>query len=199
LDTALLKRGMDFVYYLIADRMVDGNFPILDLLTEELEILEEEVLSNPQRENLSRIFELKHQLIGMRKVLSPQRDVLAALTKLDHPHLAERTLHYFRDVYDHLMRITESIEANRDLLGNTLEAYLSSVSQRTNEIMKYLTIMSAVFLPLAFVVGFFGQNFQNLIGVRDWMQSDAMMWGMVLLCVTIPLIMIAWFKRKNWV
>jgi len=97
------------------------------------------------------------------------------------------------------MRITESIEANRDLLGNALEAYLSSVSQRTNEIMKYLTIMSAVFLPLAFVVGFFGQNFQNLIGITNWMQSDSLMWGMVILCVTIPVVMILWFKRKGWV
>lgn len=198
-DASLLKRGVDFVFYLIADRMVDGNFPILDLAAEELEILEEEVLSNPRRENLTRIFELKHQLVSMRKVLSPQRDVLGALTKVEHPYIAERTLHYFRDVYDHLIRITESIEANRDLLGNALEAYLSSVSQRTNEIMKYLTIMSAVFLPLAFVVGFFGQNFQNLIGIKDWMQSDSLMWGMVIMCLTIPVIMIIWFKRKGWV
>jgi magnesium transporter len=198
-DSNLLKRGVDFVYYMIADRMVDGNFPILDLAAEELETLEEEVLSNPQRENLTRIFELKHQLVSMRKVLSPQRDVLGALTKLEHPYIAEKTLHYFRDVYDHLMRITESIEANRDLLGNALEAYLSSVSQRTNEIMKYLTIMSAVFLPLAFVVGFFGQNFQNLIGIKDWMQSDSLMWGMVVMCATIPVVMIIWFKRKGWV
>ncbi|HET9237651.1 MAG TPA: magnesium/cobalt transporter CorA [Oligoflexus sp.] len=198
-DANLLKRGVDFVLYMIADRMVDGNFPILDLAAEELEVLEEEVLSNPRRENLTRIFALKHQLVSMRKVLSPQRDVFGALTKLDHPYIAERTLHYFRDVYDHLIRITESIEANRDLLGNALEAYLSSVSQRTNEIMKYLTIMSAVFLPLAFVVGFFGQNFQNLIGMQDWMQSDSLMWGMVILCVTIPVVMIIWFKRKGWV
>ena len=198
-DVNLVKRGADFVFYMIADRMVDGNFPILDLAAEELEALEEEVLSNPKRESLTRIFELKHQLVSMRKVLSPQRDVLGALTKLDHPYISERTLHYFRDVYDHLIRITESIEANRDLLGNALEAYLSSVSQRTNEIMKYLTIMSAVFLPLAFVVGFFGQNFQNLVGITNWMQSDSLMWGMVILCVTIPLVMIIWFKRKGWV
>jgi magnesium transporter len=198
-DGTLMRRGVDFIYYLIADRMVDGNFPILDLVTEELEELEEEVLSNPKRENLTRIFELKHQLVRMRKVLSPQRDVLAALTKLNDPHISERSLHYFRDVYDHLMRINESIESNRDMLGNAREAYLSSVSQRTNEIMKHLTIMSAVFLPLAFVVGFFGQNFHNLLGIHDWTQSDFLMWSMVALCVGIPLIMILWFKRKDWV
>jgi len=198
-DPATLRRGVDFAFYLIADRMVDGNFPILDLVTEELEVLEEEILSNPQRENLTRIFELKHQLVNMRKVMSPQRDVLAALTKLDDPHISERSLHYFRDVYDHLMRINESIEANRDLLGNALEAYLSSVSQRTNEIMKHLTTMSAVFLPLAFVVGFFGQNFQQLVGINGWMHSASMMWVMIGLCIGIPIVMVVWFRRKGWV
>jgi magnesium transporter len=198
-DPATLRRAVDFVYYLIADRMVDGNFPILDLVTEELETLEEEILSSSQREHLTRIFELKHQLVNMRKVMSPQRDVLAALTKLDNPHISERSMHYFRDVYDHLMRINESIEANRDLLGNALEAYLSSVSQRTNEIMKYLTIMSAVFLPLAFVVGFFGQNFQQLVGISGWMQSASMMWVMIALCLGIPFGMVVWFRRKRWI
>ncbi|HYX36374.1 MAG TPA: magnesium/cobalt transporter CorA [Oligoflexus sp.] len=198
-DGSLMRRGVDFIYYLIADRMVDANFPILDLVTEELELLEEEVLSDPQRENLTRIFELKHLLVSMRKVLSPQRDVLAVLTKLSDGYISERSLHYFRDVYDHLMRINESIEANRDLLGNAREAYLSSVSQRTNEIMKHLTIMSAVFLPLAFVVGFFGQNFHNLLGIADWTQSDPLMWSMVGLCAGIPLVMFLWFKRRDWV
>ncbi|WP_141735155.1 magnesium/cobalt transporter CorA [Oligoflexus tunisiensis] len=198
-DGLLMRRGADFLYYLIADRLVDGNFPILDLVTEELESLEEEVLSEPQRENLSRIFELKQQLVCMRKVLSPQRDVLAALTRLDHPYISNRTQHYFRDVYDHLTRINESIEANRDLLSNALEAYLSSVSQRTNEIMKHLTIMSAVFLPLTFVVGFFGQNFHTLIGLPQWMESNGLMWVMIILCAIIPVVMIIWFKRRNWV
>jgi magnesium transporter len=100
----------------------------------------------------------------MRKVLSPQRDVFALLAKRDDFRVSKRTSLYFRDVYDHLARITESIEANRDLLGNALEAYLSTVSNRTNEIMKYLTIMGAVFLPLSFMVGFFGQNFDDLPG-----------------------------------
>jgi magnesium transporter len=198
-DGLLMRRGADFLYYMIADRLVDGNFPILDHVTEELEALEDAVLSDPQRENLTRIFDLKQQLVCMRKVLSPQRDVLAALAKLDLPYIGDRTLHYFRDVYDHLTRINESIEANRDLLSNALDAYLSSVSQRTNEIMKHLTIMSAVFLPLTFVVGFFGQNFHSLIGIPQWMDSNAMMWVMIILCAIIPVFMFLWFKRRDWV
>jgi magnesium transporter len=197
-EPALLQRGVDFAYYLVADGIVDDNFPILDRIADELEELEDSVLAAPRRKDLQRIFELKHHLVAMRKVLSPQRDVLGLLTKRGDAHVSERTAVYLRDVYDHLVRINESIEASRDLLGNALEAYLSAVGQRTNEIMKSLTLMSAIFLPLAFVVGFFGQNFENLPYFRGWVHSDRLMWGMVATCVALPLAMVGWFKRKNW-
>jgi magnesium transporter len=197
-DPALLTRGVDFISYLVTDGIVDGCFPILDLVADELEELEASVLTKPIRSDLSRIFELKHHLITMRKVLSPQRDVIAMLAKRGDSRVSERTALYFRDVYDHLVRLNESIEAHRDLLGNTLDAYLSAVGQRTNEIMKALTIMSAVFLPLAFVVGFFGQNFDNLPGLKEWVHSDSLMWIMVVMCVTIPLALLFWFRRKGW-
>jgi magnesium transporter len=197
-EPKILKRGVDFAYYLVADGIVDDNFPILDCIADELEELEDSVLSAPQRKDLQRIFELKHHLVAMRKVLSPQRDVLGLLAKRGDAHVSERTAVYLRDVYDHLVRINESIEASRDLLGNALEAYLSAVGQRTNEIMKYLTIMSAVFLPLAFVVGFFGQNFADLPFVEDWVHSKGLMWGMVATCVALPAAMLAWFRRKDW-
>ncbi len=197
-EPKLLERGMPFVYYLVADGIVDDNFPILDRIADELEELEDSVLATPQRRDLQRIFELKHHLVSMRKVLSPQRDVLGLLTKRGDARIDERTAVYLRDVYDHLVRINESIEANRDLLGNALDAYLSAVGQRTNEIMKYLTIMSAVFLPLAFVVGFFGQNFDNLALLKEWVHSDALMWVMIVICLATPLGMLAWFKQKGW-
>lgn len=197
-EPALIARGLDFVYYLIADGIVDDTFPILDLVADELEELEDSVLASPRRRDLQRIFELKHHLVAMRKVLSPQRDVLGLLAKRGDPRVSERTSLYLRDVYDHLVRINESIEANRDLLGNALEAYLSAVGQRTNEIMKALTILSSVFLPLAFVVGFFGQNFEDLPGVDDWVHSDALMWAMIATCAATPLTMLAWFRYKKW-
>jgi magnesium transporter len=197
-DPKLLERGVDFAYYLVADGLVDDNFPILDRIADELEGLEDSVLSSPRHEDLQRIFELKHHLVSMRKVLSPQRDVLGLLAKRGEAHVSERTAVYLRDVYDHLVRINESIETNRDLLGNALDAYLSAVGQRTNEIMKHLTLLSAVFLPLAFVVGFFGQNFDDMPLLKGWMHSDAMMWTMIALCATIPVGMWAWFKHKGW-
>jgi magnesium transporter len=197
-EPRLFARGVDFVYYLIADGIVDNNFPILDLIADELEELEDSVLSSPKREDLQRIFQLKHHLVAMRKVLSPQRDVLGLLAKRGDSHIQERTAVYLRDVYDHLVRINESIEANRDLLGNALDAYLSAVGQRTNEIMKHLTILSAIFLPLAFVVGFFGQNFVNLAFVKDWVHSDTLMWIMVGICAATPVAMLGWFKYRDW-
>ncbi len=197
-EAKLIERGLDFVYYLIADGIVDDNFPILDQIADELEELEDAVLASPQRSDLQRIFALKHHLVAMRRVLSPQRDVLGLLAKRGDSRVSERTSLYLRDVYDHLVRINESIETNRDLLGNALDAYLSAVGQRTNEIMKYLTIMSAVFLPLAFIVGFFGQNFDNLPFLHGWTHHDGPMWTMVALCIGVPAGMLIWFRKKGW-
>ena len=197
-DPSLFERGVDFAYYLVVDGIVDDNFPILDRVADELVELEDSILADSKPEDLERIFELKRHLVTMRKVLSPQRDVLGLLSRRGYQHISERTAIYLRDVYDHLLRINESVEANRDLLANTLEAYLSTVSRRTNEIMKYLTLMSAVFLPLSFVVGFFGQNFDNLPLFKGWVHSDALMWIMVATCVLIPGGLLAWFKRKRW-
>jgi magnesium transporter len=197
-EPATFERGVGFVYYLIADGLVDDNFPILDRVADELDELEDAVLHAPRRADLQRIFELKHHLVSMRKVLSPQRDVIGLLAKRGDSRINEQTAVYLRDVYDHLVRINESIEANRDLLSNALEAYLSAVSQRTNEIMKYLTVMSAVFLPLSFVVGFFGQNFDNLPYLKEWVHSDRLMHVMIAICLAVPAGMLAWFKRKDW-
>lgn len=198
-NPALLERGVDFVYYLIASRLVDANFPILDAITDELEDVEDRVLSAPERRDLSRIFELKRRLVLMRKVLSPQRDTMVMLARRGDPRVSERSSLYFRDVHDSLVRLNESIEANRDLLGNALDAYLSAVSNRTNEIMKSLTLLSAVFLPLAFIVGFFGQNFEDLPGTPHWMSSEALMRVMVGLCLGTPLAMYLWFRLRRWI
>ena len=197
-EPKLLERGPDFAYYLVADGIVDDNFPILDRIADELDVIEDSVLASPQTKDLHRIFELKHALVNMRKVLSPQRDVLGQLAKRGDERIDERTAIYLRDVYDHLVRINESIEANRDLLGNALDAYLSAVGQRTNEIMKYLTVMSALFLPLSFVVGFFGQNFEDMPFLKGWTRSDGLMWAMIMLCFSVPAVMLGWFRHKRW-
>jgi magnesium transporter len=193
-DAALMKKGVDFLYYLICDRMVDDNFPIIDYIADELEQIEDQVLENAEKSTLNRIFALKGQLVLMRKILSPQRDVMAGLSRRgDDERINERTAFYFRDVHDHLARIVESIEGNRDLLGNALEAYMSAQSQRTNEIMKALAILSAVFMPLTFITGFFGQNFEHLP-----FGSDALMYTMIASCFLLPGVLLIWFKKRRW-
>jgi magnesium transporter len=193
-----LERGADFLYYLVADALVDAGFPILDRIGDELEALESDVLLTPHREQFARIFELKRVLVNMRRVLIPQRDMISMLARRGDARVSERTALYFRDVHDHLLRLGEAIEANRDLLGNSVDAYLSSVSNRTNEVMKYLTILSAVFLPLSFVVGFFGQNFHVLPGLGQWMDSRFLSSVMVGTCFAVPVLLVWWFRRKGW-
>jgi magnesium transporter len=192
-DPALGRRGPDFLMYLVADAVVDANFPILDLVADDLEEIENAVLERAQRSDLARIFSLKRTLVEMRKVLSPERDVFSLLSKRGDPRVSEKTSLYFRDVYDHLSRIAEGLEAARDLLGNALDAYLSTSANRTNEIMKRLTLLSAVFLPLTFITGFFGQNFEHLP-----YHSDAFMYSMITACALIPTAMVLLFKRSGW-
>jgi magnesium transporter len=192
-DAGLSRRGADFLYYLLVDAMVDANFVILDQISDTLDHIEDVVLHEHDRKHLQDIFTLKKTLVSMRRVLSPQRDVFALLAKRGHPCVSDRTSLYFRDVYDHLVRIYESIDTARDLLGNALDAYLSMVAQRTNDVMKQLTILSAIFLPLTFVTGFFGQNFEHLP-----FKSVPLMWGMLAACVVIPVGMVAWFYRSRF-
>jgi magnesium transporter len=192
-DLALLKRGVDFVHYLLLDKLVDENFPILDRIADELESIEEDVLKHPREDSLARIFALKQRLVMMRKVLSPQRDVVGALARRDDAIIHGKTSFYFRDVFDHLSRAVESIEANRDILSNALDAYHSATSQRTNEIMKALALLSAVFMPLTFITGFFGQNFEAMP-----FSSVPLMWGMLGSLVLSPAFLLFWFKSRRW-
>ncbi len=192
-DAGLARRGADFMYYLIVDAIVDKNFQLLDDLSDALDDIEDAVLNRSERRDLAHIFKLKKTLVLLRRVLSPQRDVFAILAKRGHACIKEATSVYFRDVYDHLTRIYESIDTARDLLGNALDAYLSMVAQRTNDIVKRLTILSAVFLPLTFLTGFFGQNFAGLpVG------SNEVMWAAIGTMLALPVVMLVWFKRSGW-
>ena len=130
-DPGLGRRGPDFLYYLLVDAIVDANFQILDDLSDALDEIEDAVLGRAEKRDLEHIFKLKKTLVVLRRILSPQRDVFAILAKRGHPCVKEQTSLYFRDVYDHLTRIYESIDAGRDLLGNALDAYLSSGPTRS--------------------------------------------------------------------
>ncbi len=190
----IAARGPDFWLYLISDRLTDGHSSLLHELADSIERLEERVLAKPSRKGIEGLFALKRSLVLLRRILSPTRDVLAALCKRGDPRVGERTAVYFRDVHDHLVRVVEELEADRDLLGNALDAYLSMSANRTNEVVKQLTLFSVIFLPLSFITGFFGQNFTSIIPYdKAWT-----FYLMLLLCGATPLSLILWFRSKGW-
>lgn len=193
-DGATARRGVDFMRYLIADGMIDGLFLVVDQLASRMEEVEDALLERSSTPaTLEEILRLKRHLVSLRRMLPAQRDVLAQLAKRENVLINNQTAPYFRDVYDHVLRVSESVEANRELLGNVLDAHQWTVSQRTNEIVKRLTIVSAVFLPLTFITGFFGQNFEGLpFGSNQWMLA------MLMSCAFVPVGMLWFFLRSKW-
>ncbi len=197
-DGQLLGRGTDFIYYLVVDLLTDNNFPVLEQIGELLDGLEGSILQSkePKHDNLGGLYSLRRALVRMRRALSPQRDVMGSLFRHGGTTcVSERTAPYFRDVYDHLTRIYESIEAGRDLLSSCIDAHVSTIGQRTNEIMKQLTILSAVLLPMTFISGFFGMNFQSMP-----FTSPIMFWlAMFMMFIMIPVGMVYWIRGKGWI
>ncbi len=189
--TASLGRGADFVAYMVADELVDANFEILERFSEALDKLEQAMVEHPTPAHLRRAFVLRRTLVRLRSVLSPQRDVVAILSRSGIKYISDKTSLYFRDIYDHLVRIYEQIDSARDLLGNILDLYLSVVANRTNDVTRQLTIFATIFLPMSFVVGFFGQNFQLV-------SNDTYFFPALGLLLAIPLTMVIWFRRKGW-
>jgi magnesium transporter len=192
-DKGKIKTSPDFLLYLLADQLVDRYFPIMDDIEEEIGKLEDEILAQPDRQTLNRIFMLKQQLVYLRKTAGPKRELFHALSGRRFPLISARTELYFRDVYDHLVRIYEVIETSRDLLSNALDAYLSVVSNRLNEVMKRLTLVATVFMPLSFIVGFGGMNFEAI----PFAEPLAFLLIVAVIVLT-PLIMMIWFWRKEW-
>jgi magnesium transporter len=188
-----------FLLYRVLDALTDSFFPVLSELDNEIDTLESAVLENPTSAQLQRLFALKRQLIAMRKVVTPQRDIFARsideLAELPGLQLDERD--YFRDIYDHLIRISDLIDSYRDLLSGATDLYLSTVSNKQNDVMKQLTVIATIFLPLSFITGFFGQNFSYL--VTDLIRSEWTFWAigvgsMLATCV----VLLGFFRRKGW-
>jgi magnesium transporter len=188
------QHGVDFIYYLIIDALVDEIFPVIDQLSDQIEDAEARILRDPRGHDLGKLLTIKRTLIAVRRVLSPERDVLAILLRRVDALIDEKTAFYFRDVYDHLVRAYEEIDVERDLLGNAMDAYHSVVANRANEIVKRLTIVASIFLPLGFLSGFFGQNFQQLP-----FSSDRLFAGAMAAYVVLPVAMFFYFRRWKWI
>jgi magnesium transporter len=158
-DARRLQRGADFLLFELADAIVADFMPCLDELDDTANEMEDEVFSNPTRDTLPRIFTLKRSAIQLRRILSPQREVLNRLARDEYRVVDARERIYFRGVYDHLVRLHDINEGVRDLIGGALDIYLSATSNRLNEVMRVLTLVTVLGLPLTFLTGFFGMNF----------------------------------------
>jgi magnesium transporter len=153
--------GADYLAYALVDSIVDGYFPLVETLGEQLEAIEEVVLTDPGSETLGKLHQIKRSLLVLRRTIWPQRDVIAALTREDTQLIGERTLVYLRDCHDHAIRLMDVIENHREMASGLVDLYLSSVSNRMNEVMKVLTIIATIFIPLSFIAGLYGMNFDT--------------------------------------
>lgn len=186
--------GPDYLMYAILDTIVDLNFDIMDQLEETLINLEDEIFSNPTPPILARIHEIKLEVIKIRRYISPIRDLTAGLLRSESELIAQTTQIYLRDVHDHVLRIIESIETHRDILSSLLEIYLSSISSKLNEVMKVLTVFSSVFIPLTFITGIYGMNFEDMPELK-WSWGYPAIW---LVFIATSGTLFLYFKRKGW-
>lgn len=191
-------RSEQFVVYRVLDGLTDTFFPVLDRLDDRIERLDADVFDRATPQQLEEISTLRRQLVELRRIATPQRDLLARGVDdiLEIPGFEADSRNYFRDVYDHAIRISDQIDAYRDLLAGTRDAYLSITSNRLNQITKQLTVMATIFLPLSFLVGFFGQNFKWLIVE---IQSTGAFFGLGLGSLALAVLaMLLWFRRSEY-
>jgi magnesium transporter len=196
---AVLDAGVDMLLHYILDHVIDHYLPILDWMQEQIDELEEEAVGDPSQDLLVRIGQKKRELLNLRRVIAPQREVLAQLTRGDVPFIREQARVYLRDVQDHLTRAVETIEIYRDLVLGARDIYLSSLSTRLNQIMKTLTVISVVALPLTVVTSFFGMNFSAEVKVFDRILNSPVgfMVAMTLMvCLAAGLLLL--FRKRKW-
>lgn len=189
------NRGSDYLTYAILDFIVDQNFVLIDTLDEVVTSLEDSLLTDePTQEMLYRIQRLKRQIISIRKYISPIRELLAGMLRSETELIDINTHIYLRDVSDHAIRVTESIESYRDILTGLLDIYISSVSNKMNEVMKVLTVFASIFIPLTFLAGIYGMNFEYMPELK-WQWAYPTLW---IAFITIPIILLIYFKKKKW-
>ena len=188
------KAGADYLAYALLDSIVDGYFIVLENMGERIETLEDAVIENPTSETLQVINGLKREMIMLRRSVWPLREVIGALDRGGSPLIHESTVTYLRDVYDHTIQVADTIDSYRDMITGTRDTYLSSLSNRMNEVMKVLTIFASIFIPLTFIAGVYGMNFAFMPEL-DWR------WGYPTILIIMALAgisMLLYFRRKNW-
>lgn len=188
------KMGSDYLAYALLDAVVDSYFAILEQIGEQIEQLEDELVLQPTPETLSKIHHFKREMILLRKAVWPLRELIGGLQRSESPFITDATGIFLRDVYDHTIQILDTVETFRDVLSGLLDLYLSSISNRMNEVMKVLTIIATIFIPLTFIAGIYGMNFEHMPELH-WRWSYPALW---LIMLAAGGCMFIFFKRKQW-
>ncbi|MCF7975452.1 MAG: magnesium/cobalt transporter CorA [Phycisphaerae bacterium] len=188
------KCGADYLLYTLLDAIVDNYFDILEKIGEHVEALEEELVTAPDEGTLHEIHELKREMIFLRKSVWPLREMINSLERSESVLIEKSTIVYLRDVYDHTIQVIDTVESFRDMVSGMLDIYLSSISNRMNAVMKVLTVIATLFIPLTFLAGVYGMNFKNMPEI-GWKYSYAGFW---LITLGILVSMVIYFKRKKW-
>ena len=190
----LRHNGSDYLLYALVDAVVDQYFAVLESLGEKIETLQERVMADPKPDTLREIHALKRQLLFVRRAVWPLREVTNSLSRSDCPYLHEPTKVFFRDVYDHVVQVVDTIETFREMLSASLDIYLSSVSYRLNAVMRVLTVITTIFMPLSFIASIYGMNFEHMPELK-WE------WGYPVVLGTMGLVaagMLIGFRRRKW-
>ncbi|AFY55597.1 magnesium Mg(2+) and cobalt Co(2+) transport protein CorA [Rivularia sp. PCC 7116] len=188
------KQGADYLAYALLDAIIDGFFPVLEDYGERIEDLEEEVIVNPTRKTLHKIYRIRRELLQLRRAIWPQRSAINALIRDSNELISEEVRIYLRDCYDHAVQVMDMVETYRELASGLMDVYLSAVSNRMNEIMKLLTVFSWIFLPLTFIAGLYGMNFEHMPGLKAE-------WGFPLCVATMIAIavgLLVFFRQSGW-
>ena len=188
------KSGSDYLTYALIDAIIDNYFLILEKFGERIAHIEEELVKDPSPKTVQTINGLKRELIFLRKSVWPLREVISGLTRGDTTLVKKETVLYLRDIYDHTIQVIDTIETSRDMVSGMLDIYLTNASNRMNEIMKILTVIATIFIPLTFITGIYGMNFKNMPEL-SWQWGYLTIVGLMFVMATIMLI---YFKKKNW-
>jgi magnesium transporter len=193
----IMARGTDYLLYVFLDTLVDRYFPALDAFDDAIDNLEDAIIADPTPQVLETIFAMKRNVVQIRKVINPQLEMFNRLTSADFGVVQADNIVYFRDVHDHLIRIFEMVDAHRDQMASALDAYLSMTSNRMNDVMKRLTVVAAIFLPLSFLTGVFGMNF----GAQPWVQHDPgwLFWASVVVMILLTIVQVAFYRRRRYI
>ncbi|MDO8755283.1 MAG: magnesium/cobalt transporter CorA [Anaerolineales bacterium] len=197
-DPRYAQDGADHLLYKIIDEIVMNYMPVIEKIDEEIDIIEDQLFDRPSSQTLVRLFTLKRVLLAMRRILLPQREVLNKMARDDYQVIDRKDRIFFRDIYDHLVRLHDVNESLRDLVGGALDTYLSVINNRMNEVMKTLTIITTLFMPLTFVTGFFGMNFFAANPPYASWTLPTVFYGTLGLMLLTPLIMFTWMRRRTW-